>query len=54
MDREKNNELPNTKVNRFWYGVKAEDGEIFPYPLTEEEHEYYLKLWEEEKKNSKK
>ena len=54
MEEKKKVKEKKTRKNRFWTIVKAEDGEIFPLPMNEDEFAYYQKLCEEEKKNSKK
>ena len=51
---EKKNQVQNSQRNTDWYGVRADDGEMFPFPMTAEEYAYFLKLCEEEEKNSKK
>ncbi len=35
------------------YGIRAEDGEKFPFPMTEEEFDYYQALLEKEKRSKK-
>ncbi len=54
MKEKKEQNKKGPKKNTLWVGVRSLDGEMFPFPMTMEEHDYYLKLCEEEKKNSKK